>query len=66
MSYKDLEYQKELIVKYLAKAEQCFEYKKLDDGSFYLAIAEILSNGFKAAKPSYEEESLINLAQALA
>jgi len=65
MSYKDLEYQGKLVDKHLTKAAQCQEYGKLDDGSTHIAIAEILLRGLREARPTYEEESLNNLAQAL-
>jgi hypothetical protein len=65
MTYKDLDHQAELITKHLAMAKQCYEYEKLEDGNVHLMIAEILMDGFKKAKPTYEEESLNNLAQSL-
>lgn len=65
MSYKDLDHQNELVGKHIAKAQQCQEYGKLDDADVHMKIAEILLKGLHQAKPSYEEESLNNLAQSL-
>jgi len=66
MSYTDLDYQHKIVDRHIAKAQQCQEYGKLNDADVHMAIAEILLKGLKEAKPSYKEESLNNLAQALA
>ena len=64
MTYEDLDHQKDLIIKHLAKAKQCYEYEKLEDGSVHLKIAEILADGFRNSNPTFDYKKL-NLSNSV-